>query len=207
VLFLTLGDIPFTFIFKKVLVVAPFALLIGIFNPLLDANQVSIAGFRVSAGWVSLLSILIRFVLSISSALLLIATTSFPGICMALQRLGLPAIFTSQLLFLYRYIFVLTEEAMRVVRAREMRSFGKQGKDIRSFSSIVGSLLARTIERAEKIYQAMLSRGFTGSMHSVREASFGRTDALFLAATAVFLYLFRMHDMTGIIESLALRAF
>ena len=67
----------------------------------------------VSGGWLSFLSILIKFVLTVSTAFLLIAVTSFPGICEALERLKLPKVFVIQLLFLYRYLFVLLEESPR----------------------------------------------------------------------------------------------
>jgi len=103
---------------QKVLLVSPFAILIGVFNPLLDTATITvISGIPISAGVVSFLSILLKFALTVSAALLLIATTSFPGVCHALRRLGLPSPFVSQLLFLYRYIFVLMEEAMRITRA------------------------------------------------------------------------------------------
>ena len=83
------------------------------------------------------ISIMVKFVLTVSTALLLIAVTSFPGICEALARLRMPKLFVVQLLLLYRYLFVLAEEALRMVRAREARSFGGRGKDIRTFIKIV----------------------------------------------------------------------
>jgi cobalt/nickel transport system permease protein len=67
--------------------------------------------------------------------------TGFTAVCQALEHLGIPRIFTVQLLFLYRYIFVLTEESDRASRARELRSCGKRGHGIRSFGSLVGHLL------------------------------------------------------------------
>ena len=87
---------------------------------------IALYGIHVSGGWISFLSILLKFLLTISAAFLLISTTSFPGICHALRKLRMPEMFISQLLFLYRYIFVLVEEALRMVRARDMRSFGKE---------------------------------------------------------------------------------
>ena len=105
VLLMTLGEIPFMFIFKKVLLVSPFAVFIGIFNPLLDSGQISIVnGYTISAGWLSFISILLKFTLTVSTALLLVATTSFPGVCHALRQLGLPSVFVSQLLFLYQHL-------------------------------------------------------------------------------------------------------
>jgi len=204
VLLFSLGDIPVTFILKKVLVVSPFALFIGIFNPLLDRQAMhALFGVPVSGGWISFLSIMLKFFLTITSALLLIATTSFPGICHALRKLGMPEIFVSQLLFLYRYIFVLTEEAMKVVRARDMRSFGKRGLGMKVFTSLIGSLFLKTVERAERIYQAMLSRGFQGTIHALKPYRWQSTDAIFLTITFSVLYLFRMHDIVKIVGRLS----
>jgi cobalt/nickel transport system permease protein len=208
VLLFSLGDIPVRFILKKVLLVSSFAIFIGIFNPLLDRQlSFSFLGVPVSGGWISFFSIMLKFFLTITSALLLIATTSCPGICHALQKMGIPEIFVSQLLFLYRYIFVLIEEVMKVIRARDMRSFGKKGRDIRPFISLVGTLFLRTMERAERVYQAMLSRGFSGKLHSTRPYSFTAADAAFLGSTVVLLYLFRAHDVVGAVGRISMRVF
>ena len=204
VLIFSLGDIPVGFILKKVLMVSPFALFIGIFNPLLDVRPLYVVfGFPISGGWISFLSIMLKFFLTITSALLLIATTSFPGVCHALQQLGMPDIFVSQLIFLYRYIFVLAEETMKIVRARDMRSFGKRGLGITAFTSIIGSLFLRTVERAERVYQAMLARGFTGRLYATRPSRFTGADAAFLAIIFPVLYLFRMHDVVGMVGRLS----
>lgn len=208
VLLFALADIPVRFILKKVLLVSSFALFVGIFNPLLDRQALYVfSGLTISGGWVSFLSIMLKFSLTITSALLLIATTSFPGVCHALQKLGMPDIFVAQLLFLYRYIFVLAEEAMKVVRARDMRSFGKKGKGMKAFVGLIGTLFLRTVERAERIYLAMLSRGFTGTLHTVRQYGFSGSDAAFFAAVIGALYLFRMHDVVGRIGRISLGAF
>lgn len=203
ILFSALGDIPAGFIARKVAAVSPFALFIGIFNPLFDPFTVAIApGVSVSAGWVSFASILLKFALTISAALLLIATTSFPGICRGLRRLGLPALFVSQLLFLYRYLFVLLEEAMRVIRARDLRSFGGRGTGVRVYVRIVGTLFLRTVERAERIYGAMLARGFRGDLPSMRREALRTADALFVLAAGGFFVLCRFVPVTQWIGSL-----
>ena len=200
VLLMSIGEIPFMFILRKVILVSPFALFIGIFNPLLDSTHVVIFnGLTISAGWLSFFSILLKFVLTVSTALLLIATTSFPGVCHGLRQLGLPSIFVSQLLFLYRYIFVLIEETMRIVRARNMRSYGKSGKGIKIFVRITGTLFIRTIERAERVYFAMLSRGFQGDMPSLKRFHIRTEDIIFTLSMIIFLYVFRFYPATEII--------
>jgi cobalt/nickel transport system permease protein len=200
VLLMTLGEIPFMFIFKKVLLVSPFAVFIGIFNPLLDLGQVFIFnGFTISAGWLSFISILIKFTLTVSTALLLIATTSFPGVCHGLRRLKLPAIFVSQLLFLYRYLFVLMEETMRIVRARNMRSFGERGTDMRIFVRLAGTLFLRAVERADRIYHAMLSRGFQGDMPTLKHFQIKSGDVFFALSALALLFVFRFFPATEIL--------
>jgi cobalt/nickel transport system permease protein len=200
VLLMTIGEIPFMFILKKVILVSPFAIFIGIFNPLLDSGQVVIFNdLTVSAGWLSFFSVMLKFTLTVSTALLLVATTSFPGVCHASRQLGLPSLFVSQLLFLYRYIFVLMEETMRIVRARNMRSYGQSGKGINIFVRLVGVLFIRTVERAERVYNAMLSRGFQGDMPTLKHFHIKTGDIVFAVSVATFLYIFRFYPATEIL--------
>ncbi|MDD5724021.1 MAG: cobalt ECF transporter T component CbiQ [Syntrophales bacterium] len=197
VLLLTIGEIPLLFILKKVALVSPFAVFIGIFNPLLDPVQVTVLpGLTLSAGWFSFCSILLKFLLTVSTALLLIATTSFPGVCHALRQIGVPSLFVSQLLFLYRYLFVLAEESMRIIRARDMRSYGRRGTGVKVFVRIVGMLFLRTIERAERVYYAMLSRGFQGDMPALRNFRITAADLAFTASVMGCLYLFRFYPVS-----------
>jgi cobalt/nickel transport system permease protein len=208
VLFFALGDIPVWLIVKKVLVVSVFVVFVGLFNPLFDRHVlVRFWGIPVSGGWVSFISILIRCLLTIGSVLLLVATTSFPGICHALRKLGVPEIFVSQLLFLYRYVFVLMEETLRMVRARDMRSFGGKGHGMRIFISLIGTLFVRTVERAERIHQAMLSRGFSGTVPFLRGDGFRRVDFVVLAFAAAALAIFRTCDLVNFIGRQAERIF
>jgi cobalt/nickel transport system permease protein len=197
VLLMTVGEIPLKFILKKVVFVSPFAVFIGIFNPLLDTGQITIVpGWTVSAGWLSFISILLKFLLTVSTALLFIATTSFPAACHALRQIGLPSLFVSQLMFLYRYIFVLAEETMRIVRARDMRSFDGRGAGMKVFIRIVGVLFLRTVERAERIYFAMLSRGFQGDMPTLRRSRMTMADAVFAVGVVAYLYVFRFYPVS-----------
>lgn len=211
VLLITVGGIPVRFILGKVLLVSPFAVLIGVFNPLLDTGTATVIfGIPLSAGFISFISILLKFALTVSAALLLIATTSFPGICNALGRLGFPAVFVTQLLFLYRYIFVLAAEALRMVRARNMRSFGTRRMDMmdmKVFSRLIGTLLFRTVDRAERVYSAMLSRGFQGNIPSLAKNRITAKDAGCLAATVVFLAIFRLFRVTEELGRIAQEVF
>ncbi|MEJ2470040.1 MAG: cobalt ECF transporter T component CbiQ [Desulfuromonadales bacterium] len=194
---ITLGDLPVGYILRKVLIVIPFALLVGLFNPLFDQQAImQLGGLEISGGWVSCLSILLRAILTATAAIVLVAITGFPAICSALEKLGMPRVFVMQLLFLYRYIFVLAEEALRTARARQLRTFDKQGLGLRTFGSLAGHLLLRTWQRAERIHLAMLARGFSGQVQATRHPGrFGRPEGLFLAGWLALFIILRIDNL------------
>jgi cobalt/nickel transport system permease protein len=190
------GDLPFGFLARKVLIVAPFALVIGMFNPVLDRTVVGqLGGLAVTGGWVSFASILLRFSLTTIAALVLIATTSFTGVCMAIEKLGAPDVFATQMLLLYRYIFVLGEEGMRLTRARALRSFDGRGMGLRVYAQMMGSLLLRTYDRAQRIYLAMLCRGFDGHVRVRARLHFTGRDAAFVLGWSAVFVLFRLYNV------------
>ncbi len=197
VFLISVGNIPPGFVLRKLLLVSPFVVMVGMFNPIFDRTpMLELYGVEISGGWVSFTSILLKFVLTISTALLLIATTSFTGICEGLGRMGVPQVFVVQLLFLYRYLFVLVEEALRMVRARDARSSGKRGKGVRVFIHLVGVLLVRTIQRAERIYAAMLSRGYTGRMPLRRTHRIGMKELIFLSSWILLFLVMRRYNLS-----------
>lgn len=199
----TEGRVPWGWIGSRLLAAAPFALVVGAFNPLLDTAVVAEMGtFTITGGWVSYVSIVVRFLLTTAAALTLIATTSFAGVANALERLGVPDVFATQLLFLYRYIFVLGEEALTMQRARDLRSFGGRGSGLRVFGKMLGTLLLRTYARAKRVYAAMLLRGFDGSVRVRRRLRLRSADLVFVAGWAALFALFRFVDVPSAVGAL-----
>lgn len=194
------GNLPAGYIVRKVLLLCPFVIVVGMFNPLIDRTVLLQFGpVGVSGGWLSFASIVIRSFLTVGSAFVLLALTGFPGICRALEQLGMPRPFAVQLLFIYRYIFVLTEETGRAARARQLRSCGTKGQGMGSFATLVGHLLLRTWQRAERVHIAMLSRGFDGRFHTSRSTSFGSRELLFVTGWGIFLLLLRSANLSQLI--------
>jgi cobalt/nickel transport system permease protein len=99
----------------------------------------------------------------------LVATTPFPELLRATRVLHAPAVLAATMSFMYRYLFVLVNEAMRLQTAREARSAGP-GRSLlwraRVLGGMIGSLFIRSYERSERIYAAMLARGFTGEIRT-----------------------------------------
>lgn len=203
-----IADLPLGFLLRKLLLVSPFVLFIGIFNPFFDRDIImQIGPVAISGGWVSLMSILLRFILSVGAGLLLIATTGFPAICMALEKLGAPKAFTVQLLMLYRYIFILIEESIRLIRAYTLRSFSKNRIRYRIFRQLTGNLLLRTLDRAQRIHLSMLSRAFTGEIRMARQYTFGAPELFCLAGCITLLTFMRFVDISQILGKLILETF
>jgi len=203
VVMITLAGIPPLFILKKVTLLCPFVLAVGIFNPVFDREILLHLGpLSISGGWISCASILIRSMLTIGAAFILVGVTGFTSACHAMERLGMPQVFAVQLLFLYRYIFVLAEEGNRTSRARELRSCGKKGLGIRSFGSLIGHLLLRTWQRAERIHMSMLSRGFTGIFHSQRQSRLGMAELRFVLGWSTLLIFLRLQNTSQIFGQL-----
>lgn len=200
------GGIPAGFLFKKILLVAPFAFFVGIFNPLFDQTVIVHLGpVPLTGGWISFFSILLRFALTVGAALILISLTGFHAVCMGLEKLKVPRPFVVQLLFLYRYMFVLVEEASRMVRARSLRSFKSRGRGLKVFGFMIGHLLLRTIDRAQRIHLAMCCRGFDGHIRLIHPMRFGARETVFCVGWIALFTMMRLinipqvlgHLMTG----------
>lgn len=187
VIILALARLPVRTVLAKLLIAAPFALMVGAFNPFLDREVVTAPwGYPISGGWLSFASILIRFALTVGAALILVASTGIHRLCAGLERLGMPRVFAVQVLFLYRYLFVVVEEGLRMVRSVELRAPGAGALRLRVYASLTGHLLLRSIDRAQRIYQAMVARGFEGEIRVLRPGIWGRAEWGFLAAWLAF---------------------
>jgi cobalt/nickel transport system permease protein len=170
-----------TYTFRRSLVALPFALIA--ITVLFSIPGKPVANFSIAmwnfvitdAGLLRFVSILIRSWLSVQIALLLVAATRFPDLIHALEHLRVPAILTTIIAFLYRYLFVLTDEVFRLLRARESRSAGRAGKRsgggvfwrAKVAGNMAGQLFLRSYERSDRIYNAMLSRGYTGHLYTL----------------------------------------
>jgi cobalt/nickel transport system permease protein len=198
----SIAEIPAWPIIKKLLILEPFIIGIGILNPLFDSHSISAAGNNISAGWLTFLSLCIKSGLTFTAALLLLATTGMDRIASAMRLFGIPRLFVLQLLLTYRYISVLSQEVMRTLTAYSLRSSGHKGIRPKVWGSMPGQILMRSIDRAERIYDAMRLRGFDGEYHVKKTKSLGASDIMyFLLWTGFFISArtWNLPEMIGII--------
>ncbi|HOX36611.1 MAG TPA: cobalt ECF transporter T component CbiQ [Candidatus Brocadiia bacterium] len=198
-LLISAGGIPLRPILGRIIPALPFAIMVGLFNPLLDATPYQVGPFVARAGWVSFASILARFLLTVGAVLCTIAVTGFPSMCRGLSELGVPRPLVMQIQLTHRYLFTLLSEGERLRRARNMRSFGRSGLDWRTAGRMFSVLFMRTLDRGERIHAAMLCRGYNGSLPALTRGRFNRSDALFLLAICVTSVLFRLVPVTDMV--------
>jgi cobalt/nickel transport system permease protein len=151
-------------------------------------------------GLLRFVSILIRSWLSVQMAILLVAVARFPDLIHALEHLRVPMILTTIISFLYRYLFVLGDEVFRLMRARESRSAAMPGQ--RSGGSVAwranvaghmaGQLFLRSYERSDRVYNAMLARGFTGHMQTIHPHELRRVDYMTTAFVLISIFLLQV---------------
>lgn len=141
-------------------------------------------------GLIRFVSIVIRSWISVQMAILLTATTQFPDLMHALRHLRVPRVLIAVIALMYRYLFVLADEALRLLRAREARSArparGGGGGSVRwrarVAGNLAGQLFLRSYERSDRVYLAMVSRGYDGRILTLRAHVMTRRDWLLAAA-------------------------
>jgi cobalt/nickel transport system permease protein len=152
--------------------------------------ETPVFGWRATdTGAEALATILLRSWLSVTAATILTATTEPDRILRSLRWFGVPRLLVATISFMWRYIFVIGEEAQRLLRARESRSArpnGQSGGSLRWRGSVagnmVGSLFLRSLGRSERVYQAMLARGYNGELRSLDRFTLRPRDLVFAVA-------------------------
>jgi len=129
------------------------------------------------------------------SLMALIGTIPVQNLGPALQQLHMPRKLCHILLFTYRYIFVIHQEYMTMRRSMQARGFkpGTNSHTYKSYAWLVGMILVKSWDRAERVQGAMHCRGFKGRFYTLAEFKAGRDDYAFLALclliTAGLIYL------------------
>lgn len=198
-----LSKLGIGFTLKRSIIALPFALIAitVLFSipgePLATFHFLSSQFTVTDNGLLRFVSILIRSWLSVQMAILLVAVTRFPDLIHALEHLRVPAILTTIIAFLYRYLFVLTDEVFRLLRAREARSGAVTGSRsgggvlwrAKIAGNLAGQLFLRSFERSDRIYNAMLSRGYAGRLYTLNPHEMKSYDYFATAFAIGFIFI------------------
>ncbi|MBL8161343.1 MAG: cobalt ECF transporter T component CbiQ [Anaerolineae bacterium] len=162
---------------------------------------VQVLGLTITdAGLGRFLAIVLKSWLAVQAALLLAMTTHFTDLLWALNSLRLPATLIAIISFMYRYLFTLREETERLLRARASRMAasptGRAGGSLawraRVAGGMVGNLFLRSYERSERVYAAMLARGYKGQLRTLNAPPLSRRAVLLGAVPVAILLLIEL---------------
>ncbi|MDR2035793.1 MAG: energy-coupling factor transporter transmembrane protein EcfT [Coriobacteriales bacterium] len=171
------------------LIVIPIAGMISLFYPLRFVGEWSAAGIAdaYAANWQPMLQLIITPWLGILVMMLLVHTTSRQHLLFGLERLHLPRILVMMLRFMYRYVDVMRDQLKAAHRALVSRAPSlSRRKRVLLYGNLAGSMLIRAYDRGQRIYAAMLSRGFTGTLPLAEIPRLQASDFLLIAGTVLF---------------------
>ncbi len=149
---ISISKIPVFFLLKRLLILLPLLLPVFILNFFFSSRQFSHSLIITSRSFQSLLTII-----------LMISSTRFKDILRTLSTWHFPKIIVQTLSFMYRFFFLLTDESEKMVRSVALRTGGRSKFGLlKTYSHILGTLLIKSYERSDRVYKAMVMRGYDG---------------------------------------------
>lgn len=177
-----LSELGIGYVWKRSLLAVPFAL--AAFPLIFTVPGTPLASFTLGPwtfvisleGAERVLSIAFKSWISMQVAIVLAATTSFPQLLAAMRALHVPKLLVAIFGLMWRYMFVMADETLRLLRARAARSGASRDTKYKTGGSIAwrarvtggmaGNLLLRSFERGDRIYAAMAARGYDGEVRT-----------------------------------------
>ena len=206
ILLFQLSGIPVSTCFRKLRIVLPLVMAVGLLNPFFDrVPAFAIGGIVVTGGVLSMLTLMMKGIFCLMASFLLIATTGIDSLCAALRILRVPSMIVTLLLLTYRYVGVMTEELAIMTDAYHLRAPGQKGIHHSAWGSFLGQLLLRSMDRAEELYASMRLRGFHGEFQYAPVPAFSMRDGLWLICWIAVLILFRWVHVAQLIGGIFVR--
>jgi cobalt/nickel transport system permease protein len=179
------GRVPLAFLARRLVIELPF-LAFAVFLPVVgQGERVEVLGVPLAVGglWAAW-NIVAKGTLGVAASAIVAATTPVAELLGGLERLRLPRALTTIAGFMIRYADVIADEVRRMRVARISRGHDPRWIwQARAIASSAGTLFIRSYERGERVYLAMVSRGYAGSMPDLQELA--ATRAQWLAALSV----------------------
>jgi cobalt/nickel transport system permease protein len=178
-----ISDLGVRYVLKRSLLAFPFVLaaLPVIFTASgAAAFELTIGPWALTVtqpGLERFLSIACKSWISVQAAVVLAASTPFPNLLAAMRAIHVPRLLVAIFSLMWRYLFVLADEALRLMRARAARSSHSENPALKAGGSLTwraqvaggmaGGLFLRSIERSDRIYMAMVARGYDGEVRAL----------------------------------------
>ena len=161
-----LSRMPLSFLIARLRYPGFFLLIVAILLPFLSGSTVLLRIGPLAVrqeGCLDLLLVVSKFVSILTLSLILFGTAPFLDVIKAMRSLGLPFVLADMTLLTYRYIYEIGDDLERMETAMGLRGFHARylgGRVLRVLASLAGSVLVRSYERSERVYKAMVLRGY-----------------------------------------------
>jgi cobalt/nickel transport system permease protein len=195
------GRIPVRDIWRRARFVFPFVLLAGAFLPFVrhGGEELALGPLTVHEhGLQVFAAVAVKATIGTVSAVLLAATTAFPSVLRGLEAMRVPRLLVLTAAFMYRYLFVIVEETGRMRAALAARAYRpRTALHAGALGRMATAMFLRTYSRGERVYHAMLARGYDGRMPQLTPLVLRRGDALFVAGVLAALVPLRVAAGVG----------
>jgi cobalt/nickel transport system permease protein len=163
------SELPFGFVLKRLAIEIPFVAFALLLPFISRGERIDVLGLSVSReGLWGAWNILVKGTLGVAASIVVASTTTMAEMLKGFDRLHIPKAFTSIATFMIRYLDVIADEMKRMKVARASRGYNPRWIwQAKAIGASIGALFVRSYERGERVYLAMLSRGFTGEMPSL----------------------------------------
>lgn len=199
VILCVLSKIPLKFFFVRATVFIPlFAAAIALpllfitpGRPMVEVGYAGLVARVTVEGAYKAVQFTFRIWICVASLILLVLTTKFSRLIQAMKNFKLPNVFITMTAITYRFIFLFINEAYRMALAKESRTVAKEPRmrAIRSFANMITTLFIRSYERGERVYLAMIARGYSGTVKSSSKMRFALRDWFFVGASMVVCFM------------------
>ena len=179
------GRVPAREIWRRARFILPLVLLVGLFLPFVrdGGRQWDLGPLTIHQQGLEVFgAVAAKATIGTVSAVLLGVTTTFPSVLRGLEAMRLPRLFVLIAAFMYRYLFVIVEEVGRMRAALAARAYRpRHALQAGALGRVATAMFLRTYARGERVYHAMLARGYRGHMPQLAPLVLRRADAAFVA--------------------------
>jgi cobalt/nickel transport system permease protein len=167
-----LSALPLHFVSHSVSFVLFFLVPFFIIMPFTYPGESAFTVLGIGFAWEGLRLATLIFIKALSIVLVtfvIFGSSRFDVSMLALQRLRCPKVIVQMVLYSYRYTFVFLDEMRRMHTSMRARGFipGANRRTLGVYGHFVGTLLIRSFERTDRVYKAMLAKGYQGELHSM----------------------------------------
>jgi cobalt/nickel transport system permease protein len=184
---LAVSRVPLSFVLRRLIIAAPFVIMAALLMLVAGTADSRFGASRATdTRQLLALAILLKATAEVLLLTLLTATERFHRLLHGLRMLRAPHLLGVLSAFMYRYVFILSDELLRTSLARSSRTPGKlRAGRVATYGNQAATIFIRGFDRSHRVYQAMCARGFTGRFPQSDPIRFGAMDAVFMATYAL----------------------